>query len=75
MSSKQWVNTKITSSTEIVTFPISASIVYTAASNNGVSMLAYYDAAPQGTGKVKFVPSVWNSTGENAILAVAICIA
>ena len=73
MGYRQWVNMKITSTTNTVTFPLSGKVYYAGASNNGSRINPAYSAMPVSPGVVKFTPSQWDDSRTNAIMAIALC--
>lgn len=66
----QWVQTSIKSTSKDVTFPVSGTILYAGASNNGSALTPSYAAMPVSAGVVRFTPSAWDPSGSNAILAI-----
>lgn len=68
----QWVSTTITPGNTNVTFPLAANIYCALASNNGSALSPAYSAMSVSAGVVKITPSAWDSSGRNAIRAIAI---
>lgn len=72
VNNTQWVQTSIKSTSKDVTFPVSGTVLYAGASNNGSALTPSYAAMPVSAGVVRFTPSAWDPSGSNAILAVLI---